>query len=808
MTEMQQKDLVLSINEYAYVLDETKGHVSCLVGPTKMSLSQSDKLVLFDPMSKSFIPCPSMDRAKQLFTTIPENWYAILKNPVEGNKHPTPGASNGLPENVHVGKKINITGPDNFALYPGQMAKVIKGHALRSNQYLLARVYEANSANASQGKVFDADGKEIANTITNCVNGQILVIKGTEISFYIPPTGIEVIPVDKGHKTFVRDAITLERLEYCILKDENGSKRYVHGPQVVFPAPTETFITSTNGSAIFKAIELSPISGIYVKVIADYEEDGVSHKAGEELFITGNDQMIYYPRPEHAIINYDGKVVHHSIAIPKGEGRYIMDRLTGEIKTVRGPAMYLPDPRTEVVVKRKLTRRQVELWYPGNAEAIAYNESLTEKKVEKATAKAMSFTDALNASYSITASDTYNTTTSCSLVTDPFCLDQLESKASISRGTSYTKPRTITLDNKFDGVVTIDVWNGYAVNIISKDGSRETVCGPQTIVLDYDQTLETITVNNFRTVFLPIANNKVSIYVGAETQDQANVEFNVSFNVDFDLDFVDYWFNCNDFESILGATTRNVCERLVGKCDIVDFYNNYQTILAEIKDIINDQLTEKYGFMITDSSISEFDVEETIADFFENERVAAVRRSIECSTADARLEAEKYLAEQEIKELEEANRKMEAKIRLQAEIKEKQIESNRHVEEMNEAAAYAKKQAESALQALIDEISAAELARKDREIQQQIEHTKAAAKIEAEKQKNYADMVKEIISAIGPDLAAALSHKANSKMLETVSSAVAPYALAQGESLADVVNKMVRGTSLENVIDGANININ
>ena len=158
-------------------------------------------------------------------------------------------------------------------------------------------------------------------------------------------------------------------------------------------------------------------------------------------------------------------------------------------------------------------------------------------------------------------------------------------------------------------------------------------------------------------------------------------------------------------------------------------------------------LFEKYGFMITDSSISEFDVEETIADFFENERVAAVRRSIECSTADARLEAEKDLAEQEIKELEEANRKTEAKIRLQAEIKEKQIESNRHVEEMSEAAAYAKKQAESALQALIDEISAAELARKDREIQQQIEHTKAAAKIEAEKQKNYADMVKVIISA-------------------------------------------------------------
>ena len=799
MTEMQQKDLVLSINEYAYVLDETKGHVSCLVGPTKMSLSQSDKLVLFDPIS--------MDRAKQLFTTIPENWYAILKNPVEGNKHPTPGASNGLPENVHVGKKVNITGPDNFALYPGQMAKVIKGHALRSNQYLLARVYEANAANASQGKVFDAEGNEIANTTTNCVNGQILVIKGTEISFYIPPTGIEVVPVDKNHKIFARDAVTLERLEYCILKDENGSKRYVHGPQVVFPAPTETFITSSNGGAIFKAIELSPISGIYVKVIANYkDENDTEHFAGEELFITGNDQMIYYPRPEHAIINYDGKVVHHSIAIPKGEGRYIMNRLTGEIKTVRGPAMYLPDPRTEVVVKRKLTPRQVELWYPGNSEAIAYNEALTEKKVEKATAKALSFSEALNSAYSITASDTYNTT-NCSLVTDPFCLDQLESKASISRGTSYTKPRTITLDNKFDGVVSIDVWNGYAVNVISKDGSRQVVCGPQTIILDYDQTLETVTIHGSKTVFLPIADNKMSFYVNAETEERIGASFLLSLNVDFDAAHMDNWFNINDFENVIGSCATQAAKNIVKNQATIEFYDNYKTVLADIKDILNEEF-EQNGIIITECSADELEIDSDIADYIENEKTEAVKRSISCSHAAARFEATKYLAEQEIKELEELNRKAEAKLRLQTELKEKQVEANRHVEEMNEAADYAKKQAESAIQEVIDQIAAASLARKDREIQQQIEHTKAAAAIEKEKQESYADMVKEIISAIGPDLAAALTHKANSEMLETVSSAVSPYALAQGESLADVVNKMVRGTSLENVIDGANININ
>jgi hypothetical protein len=73
------------------------------------------------------------------------------------------------PEDMEIGKKINIRGPVSFALYPGQMAKVIRGHALRTNQYLLARVYEADAANHNQGEVIDAKGNKVENTVTNCV---------------------------------------------------------------------------------------------------------------------------------------------------------------------------------------------------------------------------------------------------------------------------------------------------------------------------------------------------------------------------------------------------------------------------------------------------------------------------------------------------------------------------------------------------------------------------------------------------------------------------------------------------------------
>lgn len=203
-----QKDLVLSPNEYAYVLDETKGNVACNVGPHKMSLSQSDNLVKFDTKTKKFIPCDRYNDAISLFVTAPEGWYIALKNPAPGNKHPQAGTSNSIPENMEIGKKINIPGPASFALYPGQMAQVIQGHNLRSNQYLVAKVYDADSLNTTK------EDRDASENKPYFVNGQVLIIKGTEISFYIPPTGIEVKAINNDpSKGYVRDAVRF--LSYC-----------------------------------------------------------------------------------------------------------------------------------------------------------------------------------------------------------------------------------------------------------------------------------------------------------------------------------------------------------------------------------------------------------------------------------------------------------------------------------------------------------------------------------------------------------------------------------------------------------------
>ena len=809
---MRQKDLVLAVNEFCFLQNKTNGQIKTYTGPIMLTISQQESLVVFDPRTKQFKEVSNFDQAKQIFTSAPENWYVILKNPAPGNVYPEKGKAVLSPE-LEVGRKINLRGPINFSLFPGQMCKVIRGHALRSNQYLLARVYEAEAASKSQGEMRDAEGNVITKNNETYVNGQILVIKGTEVSFYIPPTGIEVIPVNNDDREgYVREAVTLERLEYCILKDEDGNKRYVHGPEVVFPEPTETFVTSPKGGFIFRAIELSPISGIYVKVIAEYtDEDGKVHPVGEEMFITGKDTMIYYPRPEHAIINYDGKLMHHAIAIPEGEGRYIMNRLTGVINTVKGPAMYLPDPRTEVVVLRKLTKSQCELWYPGNQAVLEYNIGLTEKAVEKSTIRGAS-------------SDSWAYTTATSSMAT---LANLEAKANISRGTSYTKPRTITLDNKFEGVVTVDIWTGYAVNVISKSGERKVVCGPQTVLLDYDQDLERLELSTgkpkttdrlFKTVYLKHENNKIADLVNVETKDFVNATIKVSYCVDFDKADQDKWFAVDNYVKYLCDRVRSLLKRAAKDYTIYEFYQNYSEIVRKVtlglpmddttaiaEDVhAGHRYFPENGMFIRDVEVLSIEVQKDIEKMILDKHTDVIRQTLELANAEREAEIAEALSVAEQKKQELRSQELLNRMELQKKEAESKLDIQAEINRRQEAEDKAKKQAEVDMQAMVDLLNSASIARENAKHEATMQrlaaenaateaHEREMANIEAAKQSAYAETVKNIMESVTPDLIAALEIGGKADMMETLAKHMSPYAMAKGESVVETTQKLING---------------
>lgn len=813
----RQRDLVLSTNEFCFLQSKTNGAIKTYTGPITMTISAQESLVVFNPKTKRFEETQDFERARQIFVSAPEGWYIVLKNPTEDNSHPEAAKAVNSPA-LQIGHKINIPGPCSFSLFPGQMTRVIRGHRLRSNQYLLARVYDADAAKngSATATMIDAEGNEVKTKQEDYFVGQLLVIKGTEVSFYIPPTGIEVIPVDnaygEGVGTYVRDAVTLERLEYAILKDEDGEKRYIHGPAVVFPKPTETFVQAPKGGLIFRALELSPISGIYVKVIAAYDDTDksgkkVHHPIGEELFITGNNQMIYYPRPEHAMIQYDGKYMHHAIAIPEGEGRYILNRLTGEIKTVKGPQMYLPDPRTEVVVKRKLTRKECELMYPGNKEVLAYNDGITEQAIERAARKGLltdNYTDVINTAYCTANQES--------------ALAIFEANANISRGVSYTKPRTITLDTKFEGAVAIDVWTGYAINIISKTGKREIVLGPTTRLLDYDETIEAMelstgrpktTDNLLRTGFLRVENNKVSDLIQAQTSDFVTVQIKVSYCVNFLQEYKDKWFNVENYVKYLTDHMRSLLKREIKNYTIQDFYANSTDIVRNIVLNISEdkdkkevgRTFEENGMKVYDVEVLSIGVEQYVKDMFNKHQEEMIQKTLELSDAKARIEVITKLAEVDRKQAELKNANKLYAAELEHKVKEDELEKKEIIRAKERASEEAAAKAKNDLQEVLAAIQKAENDRIKARDELEINRQKEYAAIEEAKQKAYADTVKQIVESISPDLVAALTTKANAQLLSDATQAMSPYAIAGNESVADTVNKLMRGTSLEGIIN-------
>lgn len=812
----RQRDLVLSTNEFCFLQSKTNGAIKTYTGPITMTISAQESLVVFNPKTKRFEETTDFEKARQLFTSAPEGWYVVLKNPSHDGSYPDSAKAVNSPE-LKIGRKVNISGPCSFSLFPGQMAKVVQGHRLRSNQYLLARVYDADAAekNMASATVVNVEGKEVEATDTKKYHaGQLLVIKGTEVSFYMPPTGIEVLSVGErdghGGDNYIREAVTLERLEYAILKDEDGEKRYVHGPAVVFPEPTETFVETPSGGTIFRALELSPISGIYIKVIAEYDDKDkngnvVHHPIGEELFITGNDQMIYYPRPEHAMIQYDGKYMHHAIAIPEGEGRYILNRLTGQITTVKGPKMYLPDPRTEVVVKRKLTPKECRLMFPGNDEVLAYNEGVTEKAAEKAARRGVTGTvDALNNAYATSNQEA--------------TLAIFEANANISRGVSYTKPRTIVLDTKYDGVVSINVWTGYAINVVSKTGNREVVIGPTTRLLNYDETLESMELSTGRpkttdklleTAYLRVENNKISDLINVQTKDFVDVQIKVSYCVDFLEEYKDKWFCVENYVKYMCDRQRSLLKREAKKHDIEDFYANAADIVRSIALDKSKELKEgeragrffaENGMLVHDVEVLSIAVDRDVANILENHQTEMIQKTLELSDATKRMEVVTKLAEYEQKEAQlKHDNKMYA-LELNQKLEIEKMEKQAELAMKQRAEDEARKQAEADMQVILDVIQESQLERNKKADEAKIATEKELAEIEKNRQTAYAETVASIMKSVSPELVAAMNAKSNADIMESLGNAVAPYSIANGESIAETINTMLRGTSLQETI--------
>jgi len=783
MAEGRSGDLVLSQGTYVLLQDGATGQVEVVSGPHKVSLADTDKPVVYEKDTRRFTPT-NADRAISVCPAADEGQYLVLTNPSKdeaGLRHPTKGKQTAV--ELTTGRKINIQGPCTFPLYPGQVAEVVDGHQLKSNEYLLIRVYNEKEAkeNLKNATVKLAEGTEEKGKKTSLFDekdirtGNLLIIKGTDVSFYMPPTGIEVLEDANGRYT--RDAVTLERLEYCILLDQNGDKRYVKGPDVVFPKPTETFIEN-KGQKTFRALELNENMGIYIKVIADYKEDDIEYKAGEELFVTGNEQKIYFPRAEHAIVKYGTETIHYATAVPAGEGRYILDKITGAVKLVHGPMMLLPDPRKEVIVKRILNDKTINLWFPGNTEALKYNQSLRAAAGDSADEFVE---DKISAKLSRGAA-TKQTLYSSSIA--GYMDDEM------TRKTEYTKPRTIKLDTKYEGAVLINVWPNFAVQVVNKTGDRKVT------MLAYDETLEVLELstgkpkndnNLLKTVYLQTKNNVVSDIVTVETKDLISVDVRLSYKVDFEGD-AKKWFNVSDYVKLLTQHMRSLIRNVAKKTTVQDFNDRAtdiirDTILGEAgkdgKPRLGRSFAENgmkiYDVEVLDVEIGDDDISQMLInnqhDIVEqNLNVIKLKKDLEYTK-----ESEEYLRSKLDEQIKTSAKKTE--VALVNEENQKLILTTQFNNEKTLDAA--KLTAESEKQETLDVIKAAELERQSQEENLRLDFIKEKSALRIKE-------VEAEMKAITPGLIEAMVSMNDVKLANTLAKNIKEQ---KGGGLADLFGK-------------------
>ncbi len=804
MSESRERDLILAPNEYAYILDETKGHVIAYIGPHKTSLANTDRPVTYDHNTRRF-QRGNLEEAITSFPFAEEGWYVVLENPArEGDEEHPKGGPNNLPKLIS-GRKVNLPGPITFPLWPGQVARVIQGHHLRSNQYLVVRVYNEEAARDNWARAVikpqQPHTEPVETEVPDLTMGKLLVIRGTDVSFYIPPTGVEVVP-DVGGGGYVRAAVTLERLEYCILLDEDGNKRFIRGPAVVFPEPTETFVEKA-GSRKFKAIELNELTGIYLKVIAPYTDEAqVAHKEGEELFLTGKEQMIYFPRPEHAIIKYGNQDIHHSVAIPAGNALYMLHRLTGEVSLVRGPAMFLPDPRREVVVRRVLPLHLVEMLYPGNHEALEYNRKLlqlTRPEIEYV------------ADREVRAKKERVQEDAKVLQAAPrdFAGDEL------MRTQTYSKPRTITLDTRYEGAVSIDVWTGYAVLVVGKSGQRKVVVGPASYLLEYDESPEMVELSTgtpktdeqlFRTVYLRVLNNTVSDIVQAETADLCQVRVQLSYRVNFEGD-PERWFNVENYVKFLTDHMRSMLRNAIKSHGLEQFYQNAISVVrdsllgAPVEGKRSGRRFEENGMHVYDVEVLDVTIgENQIADLLMKAQHHAVQQAIELAAEQRRLDATRKSEEikQQIAEAVSSTTLKELALRsteleMRAAYLAQEIRTQ-HETEMQRL------QGKSQEQEPISRLHEAELARERARRDQELELAQRQLGQRLEELRAEVQGVVARAEAVSPDLIAALQGFSDRALAERMAETMAPLAILGGKSIGEVFAGLLKDTPLENVL--------
>ena len=372
------------------------------------------------------------------------------------------------------------------------------------------------------------------------------------------------------------------------------------------------------------------------------------------------------------------------------------------------------------------------------------------------------------------------------------------------RGTSYTPPRTITLDTKFEGAVALNIWNGYAVLVVDKDGNQRVEVGPKTVLLEYDETLQVLQLSTGkpkntdkleRTVYLRVSFNQVSDIVDVVTRDMVGAQVKLSYRVNF-VGEPSKWFLVENYVKFMTDHVRSLLRNAAKRHTIEELNAGYIDIVRDTVLGVSGEggrkgrQFEENGVLIYDVEVSNLTIGDAqIGRLLTDMQQAAVRQALEVASrerelaatrrtevinreiADQKNETAQHFHEQEKEALARQKTILEEKLKVQAE--------NEKAKDASNASQLARERA-NAMQLLDLE---------DEKRTQRLEELEAEVKAVVNK-----------MGAISPDLVAALQSLGDKQLAAEVAKALSPLTWLGGNNLAEVVNKTLKDTGLAGMV--------
>jgi major vault protein len=386
----------------------------------------------------------------------------------------------------------------------------------------------------------------------------------------------------------------------------------------------------------------------------------------------------------------------------------------------------------------------------------------------------------------------------------------------ISRGTSHTKPRELTLDTKYEGVPLIGVWTGYAVMVVDKSGNRRVELGPKTIRLKWDETLEVLSLSTGkpkntdtleRTVYLRTKNNKVSDVIDVETKDHVPLAIKLSFRVNFLEETNEKWFEVDNYVKLLCDHVRSMLKGMVRKQEVETFYSDGTAI---VRDFLLGKSTEgerkglafpECGIVVEDVEVLAIEIKDgSVAQMLNDTQRKMVAANIRLNEAERDLTITRKSEEFTRQKANEAWKTKELILTL--EIAKSQKESEVALSAIDAAIAQQQEELKNieAQQAALNAKIAGELSREKSKQEQQLTFAERQAKSRLEELKAETESCVQRLQAAQSGFSEALLALGSQETLTKVFEAGSIQRYIGGDSVVDALKKVFAGTALEETI--------